>query len=73
VPGSCSACKTPGCGPAIACESLGCAPPGHYTAEFCATSVGADAGVTCFPGAQSCTTVEFDLPSTAHTAVQLQP
>ena len=70
---SCTACKTPGCGPAIACESPGCAPPGHYTAKFCVSRAAPDAGATCFPGTQSCTTVEFDLPSTAHIPVQLQP
>jgi hypothetical protein len=73
VQGSCSACKTPGCGPAIACQSLGCAPPGHYSATFCAPRAAPDAGTACVPGAQSCTTVEFDLPSAAHIPVQLQP
>jgi hypothetical protein len=73
IAGSCGGCKTPGCGPAIACQSLGCAAPGHYSATFCATRVAADAGATCVPGAPTCTTVEFDLPSTAHIAVQLQP
>ena len=70
---SCTACKTPGCGPAVACEAPACAPPGHYSATFCVPRAAPDAGATCFPGTQSCTTVEFDLPSTAHIPVQLQP
>jgi hypothetical protein len=73
VQGSCTACKTPGCGPAVACQSLGCAPPGHYTAKFCAHRAAPDGGTDCLLSAESCTSVEFDLPSAAVIPVQLQP
>lgn len=55
-----------------------CAPPGHYTGEFCAVRGSTDSG-RCTPsqglGSQdvSCSTVEFDLPSTATIAVELGP
>jgi hypothetical protein len=55
-----------------------CAPPGHYTGEFCAVRGSTDSG-RCTPsqgvGSQdvSCSTVEFDLPSTATITVELGP
>jgi hypothetical protein len=55
-----------------------CAPSGRYTGEFCAMR-GSTASGRCAPsqgvGSQdlSCTTVEFDLPSTSTIAVELGP
>ena len=50
-----------------------CASAGHYTGEFCALR-GSVSGNYCTPLQEAaCTTVEFDLPSTATIAVELGP
>jgi len=50
-----------------------CAPAGRYTGEFCILR-GSVSGGRCFPSQDtSCSTVEFDVPSTATIAVEIGP
>ena len=55
-----------------------CVQPGHYTGEFCAMRGSTESG-RCTPSQGigsddvSCSTVDFDLPSTATIAVELGP